>query len=135
MFATLQKLSVVLLLVAGSAPAMAGGLNPVGQWQVSTGEARYNVTRCGGTKLCARLTWLRADARTAANVQLIGTYVVRGAEPTAANKWAGEVIFEGQSYDGSVTMLSPDALKLRGCSGMLCQSFVFARVGSTVAEN
>lgn len=135
MFAFLKKLALTLVIVAAAAPAMAADLNPVGNWEVTTGEARYKVTNCGGEKLCAKLTWLRADARTPANLKLINTYVVKGAAATKTNKWAGEVIFEGQSYDGSVTMVSADTLRLKGCSGILCQSFEFNRISSTVASN
>ena len=28
-------------------PALAADINPVGQWEVSTGESRYRVSTCG----------------------------------------------------------------------------------------
>ena len=110
-------------LSVGPSLAVANPTSPVGQWQVSTGEARYKVSTCGSEQLCAKLVWLRDDARTASNVALLNTYIVRGAQPTAENKWSGDVNFDGHTYEGTMTLLSRDSMTLKGCSGMLCQTY------------
>jgi uncharacterized protein (DUF2147 family) len=112
-----------------SIPALAADLDPVGQWEVSTGESRYRVTHCGksGNELCARLTWLRPDARTKENLGLLNKTIVRGA-PADENKWTGTVIYGGQSYTATVTLVSNNAMKVHSCSGIFCQSFELNRL-------
>jgi uncharacterized protein (DUF2147 family) len=59
---------------------------------------------------------------------MLNTYVVKGAVPVSDNKWNGNVTMDGRSYDGTMTMLSANFMKLKGCSGMLCQTFEFTRI-------
>ncbi|HEY0920838.1 DUF2147 domain-containing protein [Devosia sp.] len=103
--------------------------DPTGTWQSTTGESRYKVSYCGdGTQLCAKLTWLRDDARTAENLPYLGRYVVRGAVPAGGNQWEGSVSYNGETFAGRVTMVSANALRLKGCKGMFCQSMEFNRI-------
>ncbi len=116
-------LAVVGLALAMVLPALAADLTPVGQWEVASGESRYKISLCGdGTELCARLTWLRADARTKANLAMLNTNVVRGVKSDRRDEWNGSVTFEGRVYEGRVTLQSMDLMVLRTCSGILCQS-------------
>lgn len=102
--------------------------DPTGTWQSTTGESRYHVSYCGGgEQLCATLTWLREDARTAENLAYLNRNVVQ-AVPAGENSWKGRVAYEGDVYNGSLTMVSDNALKLRGCKGMFCQSMNFVRL-------
>ena len=110
-------------------PALAASASPVGQWQVTTGEARYTVTECGsGSKLCAKLVWLRSDARTSDNLAALNKYVVQGATPAGSGTWAGNVTFNGHSYDGTMQLVSKNYMTLKGCSGILCQTYEFTRL-------
>lgn len=111
-----------------SAPAIAGDLNPVGQWQSASGESRYEVFSCGEGQLCARLTWLRSDARTAENMQYLNEYVVSGAVPATSNKWRGTVHYEGEAINGNLTMLSGDHMRVSGCKVIMCQTLEFERI-------
>jgi uncharacterized protein (DUF2147 family) len=112
-----------------SIPALAAPATPVGSWQVSTGEARYVVTACGEAgELCAKLVWLHPDNRTAENIALLDQWVVRGAERASVNSWSGNLLFEGESYAGTMTLVSTDTMTLKGCSGMLCKTFRLVRV-------
>jgi uncharacterized protein (DUF2147 family) len=110
-------------------PVFAADLDPVGQWEVSTGESRYRITHCGksGAELCAKLTWLREDARTEENLDLLNKTVVRGA-PADENEWTGTVLYEGKSYVATVTLISRNAMKVHSCSGIICQSFELNRL-------
>lgn len=109
--------------------ALAGDTSPVGTWQTTSGESRYSVSYCGdGTALCAKLTWLRADARTPENLQYLNQFVVHGAQATAQNQWRGTVNYAGESIRGSVTMVSGDRLKVKGCKFIACQSLDFVRI-------
>jgi uncharacterized protein (DUF2147 family) len=126
----LAKTLAAAVLAVGLAvtPAFSIAADPTGTWQSSTGESRYKVSYCGsGKQLCAKLTWLRDDAKTEGNLAYLGRYVVKGAVPTGENSWEGQVAYEGDMYAGSVTMVSANALKLKGCQGMFCKSMSFVR--------
>ena len=112
-----------------AAPALAGPASPVGSWEVTSGEARYRVTACGDAgQLCAKLIWLRDDQRTEGNLAVLNKYVVRGAEQTDGNQWQGNVVFDGKAYDGTMTLKSTNSMTLKGCSGILCQTYQLARI-------
>ena len=125
---TLHWIAATVFAAFSISPVFAAGSSPVGNWQVTSGEARYTVTSCGGQQLCARLTWLRSDARTEENLALLNHYVVKGAQPSGSNTWAGDVTFNGHSYDGIMKMVSKNFMTLKGCSGILCQTYEFTRI-------
>ena len=81
-----------------------------------------------GRQLCAKLTWLRSDARTDDNLALLNHYVVKGAQPAGSGKWAGNVLLNGHSYDGVMQMVSKNFMTLKGCAGVLCQTYEFTRI-------
>jgi uncharacterized protein (DUF2147 family) len=121
-------IAALALALLATSPVIAGGLSPIGQWQVTTGEARYIVVACGDSKLCAKLVWLRSDARTSDNLALLDHYMVKGAIPTGVGKWQGDVTLSGHSYGGTLTMVSKNFMTLQGCSGFLCQTYEFTRI-------
>jgi uncharacterized protein (DUF2147 family) len=123
-------LGVVAALLCGlvAFPSIAADPSPVGQWEVSTGESRYRVSYCGadGQQLCAKLTWVREDLR-AENQAFVNSYIVKGAKPASENKWSGKMVYKGHSYEGTVTLVSNNSMRLNGCSGVFCQSFQLNR--------
>jgi uncharacterized protein (DUF2147 family) len=127
--------AAALIAALGVSPTFAAdlsnhtGVSPVGSWETSTGESRYKVSLCGdGTELCAKLTWLRSDARTADNLPYLNTYVLQGAQQTRANKWQGTVAFQGRTVGGSLTLVSSDTITLSGCQMVVCKSLKFHRI-------
>ena len=125
----IKTIAAAVLAVCAAAPAFAQDLTPVGTWQTTTGESRYAVSFCGdGTELCAKLIWLRSDAKTPENLALLNQHVVQGARPTAANKWRGTVKYDGHTVSGSVTLVNEDKLSLRGCQLIACQKVDFVRL-------
>ncbi len=119
--------AVALALGLAATPALAA--DPTGTWQTTTGESHYKVSYCGdGTQLCAKLTWLRDDAKTEDNLSYLGRYVVKGAVPTGGNQWEGSVNYNGETFAGSVTMVSANSMTLKGCQGLFCQSMHFNRL-------
>jgi uncharacterized protein (DUF2147 family) len=125
----LAKSLALAIVTLGLAAAPALAADPTGTWQSSGGESRYKVSYCGdGTQLCAKLTWLRDDARTEENLAYLNRYVVKGAVLTGENRWKGRVAYDGGVFEGSVTMVSDNRLKLKGCSGMFCKSMSFTRL-------
>ena len=124
----LKILASATLAVLSIAPATAAEMSPEGKWRSQDGSSQYQVSFCGdGAQLCAKLTWLSASAKAEGNADLLNTYVVEGASPTAVNKWSGTVVYEGDRYEGSVTLVSNDTMKLKGCSGIFCKSFSLER--------
>ena len=129
---TLVPAMLALAIVA--TPAMAA--DPTGVWQSTSGESQYKVSYCGdGTQLCAKLTWLREDAQTDENLAYLNRYVLKGATAIDEDEWEGAVIYEGESYAGSVRLVGDNDMRLRGCKGMLCQSMIFNRISGKVALN
>jgi uncharacterized protein (DUF2147 family) len=124
---TLKWAAALAIAALTAAPAFAAPASPVGQWQVTSGEARYKVTACGDG-LCAKLVWLREDQRTDKNLAVLNKYVVRGAAKTDANEWRGNVVFDGKSYDGKMTLVSKNYMTLKGCSGIICQTYQLTRI-------
>ena len=126
----LSLLAALAVTAVSILPAMAASMSPVGQWEQTTGEARYKVVACGidNAMLCAKLVWLAPSERSEENLALLNTFVVEGAAPVADNKWAGSLVLDGREYEGTMTLLSKNYMKLKGCSGILCQTFEFTRI-------
>lgn len=104
-------------------------LSPAGTWQTASGESRFEVSLCGdGTQVCAKLVWLRSDARTPDTVPYLNTYVLRGATQAVANKWRGDAEYMGENVKGTLTLLGPDAMTLNGCKGVFCQKVELHRL-------
>ena len=129
MIRTLKWAVALCFAALVAAPALAAPASPVGSWEVTTGEARYKITACGNAgELCAKLVWLRDDQRTEKNLAVLNNYVVHGAEQTDGNEWSGSVVFDGRAYDGTLTLRSTNYMTLKGCSGILCQTYQLTRI-------
>lgn len=120
--------AIVVAMLASSPVGAADPVSPVGKWQTATGESRYEVNYCGGNNLCARLTWLRSDARTPENLAYLNSYVVKGAQQTSTNKWSGIVTYEGEEIPGRMTLVDHDRMVIRGCQVIFCQTMEFERI-------
>lgn len=124
-----RALALALTSLSLIAPAQVFAADPTGTWQTRSGDSRYMVSYCGdGTELCARLVWLRDDARTEENLAYLNTNVVTGADAAAENRWTGVVTYGGETFTGSLSRTGADELKLRGCKGILCTTLRFDRV-------
>ena len=110
------------------APAFAAQ-SPAGTWQTVSGESRFEVTLCGdGTEVCARLVWLRDDARTADNLSYLNSYVLKGAKRALENKWRGSAEYMGEVVKGMLTLVDGNTMTINGCKGALCQKFELTRI-------
>ncbi|CAN7563068.1 hypothetical protein ASC89_08235 [Devosia sp. Root413D1] len=110
------------------APAFAAQ-SPAGTWQTVSGESRFEVTLCGdGTEVCARLVWLRDDARTADNLSYLNSYVLKGAKRALENKWRGSAEYMGEVVKGTLTLVDGNTMTINGCKGALCQKFELTRI-------
>lgn len=128
MFRVATLATLLFAILASFSPAQAQDITPVGKWRTSTGESQYEVFYCGDSEICAKLTWLRSDARTRENAQYLNKYVVTGARQTAANKWKGTLSIAGERVGGSIVMLNDKKMRLKGCKLIFCQSVEFHRI-------
>lgn len=126
---TLKFFATAIVAAALSiAPAFAAQ-SPAGTWQTVTGESRFEVTLCGdGTEVCARLVWLRDDARTAENLSYLNSYVLKGAKRALENKWRGSAEYMGEVVKGTLTLVDGNTITINGCKGALCQKFELTRI-------
>src|SRR5690349_2951635 len=100
---SLRPVAVGLLL--GAIPALpASAYDPIGQWEVSTGESRYLVVHCQRDRLCAKLIWLRDDAKASKAAQYLNKYVVTGAIEVLPDLWTGALKYDGDVYQGTLTI-------------------------------
>lgn len=104
------------LLIAG--PAAAEQFNPIGIWEPSNKESRYEFTMCGdnGDRLCAELIWIQEDKKDERNTRYLNTYMFKNARHTQLNRWEGTVTLEGFSIGGTVTQTSNDTMQLKACA-------------------
>lgn len=124
-----RTLAIALALMASISTGFAEETTPAGTWETKTGESRYQVSMCGdGTELCAKLTWLRTDMRTAENLQYLNRFVIHGAKSIGQNKWRGKVDIYGETATGSITSINENKLKFTGCRAVLCQTIEFNRL-------
>lgn len=122
---------VAVLAVMQTAPvAMAEGHLIDGAWESTTGESRYHVVLCGDerTRLCAKLVWLREDARTNINLRYLNTFVLLGARPIGPNSWQGPVNYAGEITMTNITAVTSNKITLTGCKLMICQTIEFKRL-------
>ncbi len=102
---------------------------PVGQWELASGESRFEIFACqGGDELCATMTWLAEDLRDSETAAYLGTRVLDGAAPAGAGTWRGTVLYEGSSYSGRLTLDAPDTISLQGCQGIFCRTMELTRI-------
>lgn len=119
------------LAISPIASVAAQGINPAGNWIISSQDSRYEVTLCGddGQKLCVKLVWLGNGADTAENLPYLGTYLIEEAAQTAPGEWHGTLHLYGQTADGSVKMVSDDTMALTGCLfAVICKNYEFYRI-------
>lgn len=123
-----QLSAAAIVLGLSIAPALAVQ-SPVGTWQVASGESRFEISLCGdGTQVCAKLVWLRDDARTAENLPYLNSYVLIGAKRALENKWRGSAEYLGEVVKGTLTMVDANTMTINGCKGALCQKFELTRI-------
>ena len=114
-------------LVAGLGTAAA---SPVGQWEIETGDSRYEVTMCGdGTQLCAELVWLGKGADSPKNLPYLNTLMIDGAKQVRPNQWRGQLNLYGQTAAGTITQVSEDVVRIKGCYLVVaCRSYTLNRI-------
>jgi uncharacterized protein (DUF2147 family) len=139
-----SSLLAVILLAAVTFPLalIAGGRDDIlGSWYNAEKDAQIEIVRCG-EKYCGYVVWLkepnypegsrdgaagtpRLDSnnpepalRTA---PVLGLQIVRDFSYARENSWTGGRVYDpknGKSYQGKMTLVSPNRLNLRGYVGI-----------------
>lgn len=118
--------TVWMAIAAIERPAHAA--DPRGTWLTQDKDAALTISSCG-SRLCGRVIWLEktTDRRGALrrdknnpdpgkqSQRICGLVVIKDLAPSGSDSWAGTVYNpeDGQTYQGSITVLSDDALNVR----------------------
>jgi uncharacterized protein (DUF2147 family) len=129
MFIRTSIAAVAFVTTALSLTPAFAAQSPAGTWQTVSGESRFEVSLCGdGTQVCAKLVWLRDDAKTPENLPYLNSYVLRDADRALENKWRGSAEYMGEVVKGTLTLVDGDTITINGCKGALCQKFELTRI-------
>ncbi len=138
MMLKLAALSTALIVLAGS--AAAGDIK--GVWLATSRSAHVRIFGCGGA-ICGRMIsatpaksnpkLLDVHNKTPAlrRRRMVGAVLLSGFKG-GPQKWTGGRLYnpgDGNWYQGSLTLLDKDHLKLQGCAlAVLCKSQSWTRV-------
>lgn len=114
-------------------PGTASAADLQGVWLTADKDAVLRITRCAN-RFCGRIIWLenatdrsgspRLDQKNpdpAKQAQRIcGLVVITGLTPVGPDRWDGSVYNpqDGQTYSGSITVLSDESLRVRAYIGL-----------------
>lgn len=110
-----------------------------GVWEHPDNGSHIQISQCNGG-LCAKVIKVNDPSRkdvhnpdpAKRNRLVQGITIMNGAKKTGDAKWSGKLYNtqDGETYTGSVTVLSRDKLKLEGCvlGGLVCQGPTWTRV-------
>ena len=142
-FAAMGLLTAALLVPG--APSHAASADPTGFWVKpgSVRNAKIEVRKCG-RGLCAKIVWLEdpkdSKGRPLRDVRnenpslrgrsIVGLPLFSGLAPSAPGVWTGKIYNpeDGGTYSVTLTVVSRQQLKLKGCKGwVMCGERVWLR--------
>ena len=129
-------LTLALLLCGSIAAHAEDEAVPAGMWLTEKGDARIQVSQCGGA-LCGKVVWLReaidpatgrpqTDSKNPnpalASRPMIGVQLFIGMHPAGPGRWAGRIYNadDGAVYDSKIAWMGPNTLRVEGCLGAIC---------------
>ena len=105
-------------IVATSIAAHAA--DPFGTWTRPSTGAQLSFYACDG-KLCAKVVGVKDQSKK----DMVGKVIMTGAAKSGDNVWKGDLLNleDGNTYSGTVTLVSDSALNLKGCAlaGIICK--------------
>ena len=139
------------LLIQG-APSHAASADPTGFWVKPGSErnAKIQVRKCG-KGLCANIVWLenpndskgrplrdiRNENPSQRGRSIVGLPLFAGLAPSAPGIWTGKIYNpeDGNTYSVTLTVVSRQQLKLKGCKGwVMCGERMWLRTSPPPAE-
>jgi len=129
------------LVLATSMPAAAQSADDAfGVWLHPENGSHIRVAKCSGGKLCATVIKPSEPGKTDVNNpdpalqdrKIKGLTLMSGAEKSGETTWSGQLYNpnDGQVYQGTITVVSQDKMKLEGCvlGGIICQGPTWTRI-------
>jgi uncharacterized protein (DUF2147 family) len=132
---------LALLAIASATSAVAG--DPIGTWLVEDRTARIRIAACGNA-LCGTIVWLSEPNDSATGKPqtdklnsdpqlrsrpMLGVPVVIGMQRESEDKWTGQIYNpdDGNTYRGSIELIGPTRLRVRGCWTIYCETQTWTR--------
>ena len=118
------SIAAVLALTGG--PALAA--DPAGNWRVADGTAVVRIAHCAEA-YCGTIAWTSQPGTDEHNPDpakrdrpIVGTQILLGMTPVAADRWDGEIYNpeNGKTYSGHIILLNADLLRIEGCVLFFC---------------
>lgn len=107
----------IVSLISILAATVAAQASPVGTWSVAGDSGEVQIKPCGKDLLCGTSK---------------GATIFNKMKATEANTWTGVIIDiqSGDKYDGTLSMVTDRALKVRGCiqGGGMCGDQTWTRL-------
>jgi uncharacterized protein (DUF2147 family) len=111
-------------------PASAQSAGPEGLWLVKDQTARIRIEKCGN-EMWGTIAWQKDPKNDTSNPNpamqnrsLLGSVVLIGMRPAAANLWEGDIYNarDGKTYSSKIALLPSGVLEVKGCvmGGMIC---------------
>lgn len=138
-----RSLVLLIFVFALDLPATAQSSGPEGLWLVKDQTARIRIERCGN-EMWGTVAWQNENKTDVNNPDpamrqrsLLGSAVLIGMRPAAANLWEGDIYNarDGKTYSSKMAMLPSGALEIKGCvmGGMICGGESWTRLPESPA--
>ena len=129
---------LALAATCGSVAAQSAD-DAFGLWLNPDNGSNIEFYKCSSDGLCARIAKVtdgqKADDKNPDPAKrsqpIVGLVIMENAKKSGANKWAATLYNRenGNSYSGTVTVKSKDAVDLSGCvAAVLCRTVTWTRI-------
>ena len=127
-------------LVFGAGPGSAQTAEDAyGVWRHPDTGSHVKIAACGGGVCATIVKVTEAGKKDVKNPDaklrtrpLQGVTIMSGGKKTGAATWSGKLYNtqDGETYNGTITVVDKDHLKLQGCvlGGLICQGPTWTRV-------
>ena len=137
----MRRLSVFLSFALCAATPVAAATSVFGTWATQKNNGRVRIETCG-TALCGRIidgNQIRANADQmdvlnpdpSKRARRVKGLMILSGYTGGPERWDGGNVYDPQTGDQSetstLTLVSPDTLKVRGCNIIFCRSEIWTR--------
>jgi uncharacterized protein (DUF2147 family) len=147
----LAPLAAMITAAALAGPASTAA-DPQGVWLTEGKDAVLAINRCG-RRLCGRILWLQSSRDKTGKLRvdvnnpdpskqtrlICGLTIISSLRYDGEGAWEGYIYDpkDGQTYSGTIAMLSPDSLRVRAYSifRLLGRSETWTRLPTPTAES
>ena len=138
----------ILLAAIGAAFLLsadpAAAADATGVWATKDGNSHVKIAPCND-KLCGEIIWLKEPLTPEGKPKtdqhnsdealrsrpIIGLQMLNGFVKDGENEWGDGEIYnpeDGKTYSAKMELVKPDALEVKGCVLMFCQTQGWTRV-------